>query len=509
MKMSNEVTSKPASYGVPQHYQMPEMPNEYYTKQSYNMGRFQQKPAPPPPPMDRDMNDDFLGKLCILIPSIAGIKPSEMGIPHGGMPPPDRFDRSPHFEKNLKSPPKFDNEFESFEDTFKPMKKQPVPPQPQSNEKIIKNGGIRNQQNLVNDFDNMELPVNRNQPKNNMQEYEAMNFDFNNVNDQNDEPNYADNEEDIDIQVKSPPSNPAQSLPTQQPIDPNVLNVDEIEIKPKQQLTFEQLLEKELGGEAPTVVPDDDRVIRKQPKNKFLKRSQKTALPPKDDGPKKYKYYADHFDKSKKSNNSKSDNEETKPAPTSAPTKQRNEDKSSVISEVHKQPSVKFAEDQVTPDKFNEEAPNSEEKGGNSSHSRRTRKARQPQHDNFSEDIEDSKPSALHKQSSLQEFEELERSVGTSDDYQIVTKKNGGDKKQQKTRHESINNDNAPSFNPNKTFSKQTETPAERQRLSKEKQEFKKIKEKFDADQITFEKQKREFDKLKVEFEKYKDVENK
>lgn len=53
----------------------------------------------------------------------------------------------------------------------------------------------------------------------------------------------------------------------EQPFDPNVKNVDEIQIKPTQKLTFEQLIEKQLNEkEQNTVIPDDDRVIRKKPK---------------------------------------------------------------------------------------------------------------------------------------------------------------------------------------------------------------------------------------------------
>ena len=53
----------------------------------------------------------------------------------------------------------------------------------------------------------------------------------------------------------------------EQPFDQNVKNVDEIQIKPTQKLTFEQLIEKQLNEkEQNTVIPDDDRVIRKKPK---------------------------------------------------------------------------------------------------------------------------------------------------------------------------------------------------------------------------------------------------
>jgi hypothetical protein len=76
--------------------------------------------------------------------------------------------------------------------------------------------------------------------------------------------------EEFDIDFDNQPIPTAQKAKEETPqIDPNVLDVDAIEIKPKQQLTFEELLEKELKEKeekASELPQDDDRVIRKKPK---------------------------------------------------------------------------------------------------------------------------------------------------------------------------------------------------------------------------------------------------
>lgn len=76
--------------------------------------------------------------------------------------------------------------------------------------------------------------------------------------------------DDFDVDFDDHPIPTAQKAREEpQPLDPNVLDVDAIEIKPKQQLTFEELLEKELQDKEvkqSELPPDDDRVIRKKPK---------------------------------------------------------------------------------------------------------------------------------------------------------------------------------------------------------------------------------------------------
>lgn len=109
---------------------------------------------------------------------------------------------------------------------------------------------------------------------------------------------------DADFDEQPIPAAQRKVLP---PVDSNVVDVDAIEIKPKQQLTFEEMLEKELSEKQPKaqeLPPDDDRVIRKKPKKEFLKRTKRFE-PPKGKAvhscveekksTKKYKYYADHF----------------------------------------------------------------------------------------------------------------------------------------------------------------------------------------------------------------------
>ena len=243
-------------------------------------------------------------------------------------------------------------------------------------------------------------------------------------------------------------ANPEVNAP---PIDPNILNVDEIQIQPKKQLTFEEMLEKELNekeNSSNALPPDDDRVIRK-PKREFLKRTSKKSKVPKQKNSKnKYKYYADNFqEKEAKKNTANSGSDVDKSDRSKSTSKSRakldNDNKSDenhkIEEPVHKpflskgagvgggkkkQQEIE-AEEVVQTPKFPiesvEETSKPDETGG-SSKNRRSRKARGPNlppTENF-----DTK---VNRQNSLEEFEQIENNLTEEkrDDYQVLTKSNG------------------------------------------------------------------------------------
>lgn len=195
-----------------------------------------------------------------------------MGIPHGamgGMPNPSS---NPHRSPN-RSPPREKPDFPSFEDTFKP-KKMPesqtfdeTPVGPSNEEPAFETQSHFSQDHRKPDAFNIDFNDNKSEPPaQNAPEPEVK-----------EAPILNDDPMEQPIVTKS---QPAQD-PT--PVDPNVVNVDEIAIKPKQQLTFEEMLEKELKEKENQVElsKDDDRVIRKKPKKEFLKRTTKKSAPPK------------------------------------------------------------------------------------------------------------------------------------------------------------------------------------------------------------------------------------
>jgi len=150
-----------------------------------------------------------------------------MGIPHGG------FDKQPM----QKSPPKFNPE-------EVPLKRANEMPQefPPFDE-VFKPKGVKEQSNSGSAKKPPPFENSPQQPYEENRKAEAFEIDFNNT---------ENNIED-------------QPLKTEASTDPNVLNVDDIAIKPKQQLTFEQMIEKELQEKKTNTeaVQDDDRVIRK------------------------------------------------------------------------------------------------------------------------------------------------------------------------------------------------------------------------------------------------------
>jgi centromere protein J len=428
-----------------------------------------------------------------------------MGIPHGAnMGLQDQFNR-PNQDPQNRSPKRPEsNDFPSFEDTFKSMKK----PDPQNNTQQQQQMPQQqpqqmSQPNLADDFDNTPIPANRNQPKmNRFNEPEGAQLDFNRVDPQHEPLNI----DDMPLNIRSSPAaKQAEVEQAAHPVDPNVVNVDEIQINSKQQLTFEELLEKELNdGDQASSIPDDDRVIRKKPKKQFLKRKTKTEAPPPDTNSKKYKYYADHFEKGKKPKKSGLDEPIEKLAKSKTVAEDRQRD------DLGADDNGAIDSNMLSPSKTNhDDTQNSGDKGSLSSRSRRSRKARKANNGNFTENAQDDNHT-MQKKNSLKEFEDIERSVGNSDDYQVVTRKNGDadSKKQTKSRHDSTA-ENGSKFDPSKTFTKTPETPAERQRLAKDKAEFKKQREKYESDCLALERQKRDLDKQKLEFEKTKDFENK
>jgi hypothetical protein len=158
------------------------------------------------------------------------------------------------------------NDFQSFEDTFKSVKKQE-----DKNQTPIKQPQPQYQQtNFIQQMQSFdEQPIN---PTQDQKLEEAFPFDFDDQplpNGQNKSPKGEKQEKENNAKL-------------QQPSDPNVINVDEIQIKPNEKLTFEQLLEKELKekNNAETIPKEDSRVIRKKPKKEFLRRTTKKAEVP-------------------------------------------------------------------------------------------------------------------------------------------------------------------------------------------------------------------------------------
>ena len=178
-----------------------------------------------------------------------------MGIPHGGFGQPGGVQRLKSEDIPIKPAKGFEQDFESFEDTFKPAKKPDNTSNASMHTTPIKEQPSQEQ----------EMPLHRETKK-----PEAFE-----VNMKEQTPKSHNGSEPAQRRKNAPPLPPVDS--------DNVLNVDEIQIKPKQQLTFEELLEKELNdkeNKVDTLPADDDRVIRKKPKKEFLKRTKK-AMPPK------------------------------------------------------------------------------------------------------------------------------------------------------------------------------------------------------------------------------------
>lgn len=449
-----------------------------------------------------------------------------MGIPHGVM---IAKGSKKGYESPMKSPQKQHNsEFSSFEDTFKPMKKPTT--------KL-------SQASIVNEvaFDDMPVgggsqqpPVNQvpkpiHQSSQSLQKQsEAFVDDFNSHN-----PNQ-------EFNIGEAPH--VETISMVQKSDPNILNVDEIQIPSKPQFTFEQLLEKELNekeNNATVLPPDDDRVIRKKPKKEFLKRtSKKTSVPKEDKSSTKYKYYADHFQhKDSKKNTTASGSEHDKSDRSKSNSKSapkhdndnKSDDNSSRPDDSNRRTFLskgtglgggkgnKLLEEyqnpinstpKFNPDDEDEFYENTEDHKSqdDSNKSRRSRKARGPNHSIDNQDDQ------IDKWDSLDEFEEIERNLGQNGKYQVITRKsnNDGSEKSKKSKAESKIESSPKPDNTKALNTKQVnETGAERQRLAKEKQEFKKQKEKFEADKLAIEKQKRDLDKLKHEFDKNKDIEMK
>lgn len=235
-----------------------------------------------------------------------------MGIPHGVKPKGDRFDRMGSNDAiQGRGQSNTGDEFQSFEDTFKPMKKvekSPTSVKPPPS-------------NFVDDFDNMPIPAAKHHPKPYSQEPSSFEPDAAAHSNFDDMPikSRKDNSK-VNSSSKSLKSSPKKSSPPKSvPSDPNVVNPDEIVIKPKEKLTFEEMLENELKSS--NIIEDDDRVIRKKPKKEFLKRTKKTEAAPQKTS-QKYKYYADNFEKGKpkssnkiSSENGGSQEEETEKVP--------------------------------------------------------------------------------------------------------------------------------------------------------------------------------------------------
>lgn len=178
-----------------------------------------------------------------------------MGIPHGGFGQPGGVQRMKSEEIPIKPAKGGEQDFPSFEDTFKPAKKPETKSNTSQHTTPIKEQPSQEQE--------MPLPKENKKP-------EAFEVSM--------------KEQTPKSQNGSEPAQKRKNVPPPPPVDPNsVLNVDEIQIKPKQQLTFEELLEKELNdkeNKVDTLPADDDRVIRKKPKKEFLKRTKK-SMPPK------------------------------------------------------------------------------------------------------------------------------------------------------------------------------------------------------------------------------------
>ena len=132
------------------------------------------------------------------------------------------------------SPNRNQNDFPPFDEVFKSKKAEensgnnPVPADIPFDEQPVGGG---NSQPPMMQPNNFSQPIENRKP-------ETFAVDFN-------DPGQAEfqNEAMPEAVAENPPE-VAHDLPPQ---DPNVVNVDEIQIKPKQKLTFEELLEKELN----------------------------------------------------------------------------------------------------------------------------------------------------------------------------------------------------------------------------------------------------------------------
>lgn len=193
-----------------------------------------------------------------------------MGIPHGLAPPDAGLQRVNSYEPQNRSPKGSENGFPSFEDTFKP-KNNPKNKTIDDGDRtpIIEQKGPKMESAPAqNQFQEPKKP-------------EAFAIDFNNP--PNEEPQT--HQEYSKDQIAPPeginehdekPVGPSSALP---PTDSNVVNVDEIQIKPNRPMTFEELLEKELNEKAAaesTPPPAEEKVVRKK---QFLKRTKKSTLP--------------------------------------------------------------------------------------------------------------------------------------------------------------------------------------------------------------------------------------
>lgn len=225
MKMSSEVTKTPVYY-APQ-----DRPADFQ-KQTVDFNRNmppQQKPAAAQP--DKMQMDPYLGRSAPGRSSpcdLSGFKPSELGIPHGAGLGAKPTQKKPSLDDMPIRPQKsMQSDFQSFDETFKPMNKL---------ETFNSSGKKPFAKQELREPDDVSVK-------------KADDFDA-----------------DFDDQPIPTAQKARDEAP---PLDPNVLDVDAIEIKPKQQLTFEELLEKELQDKAvkqSELPPDDDRVIRKKPK---------------------------------------------------------------------------------------------------------------------------------------------------------------------------------------------------------------------------------------------------
>jgi hypothetical protein len=444
-----------------------------------------------------------------------------MGIPHGALQSkgPRNFN-----EPSGRSPLKNQSsDFPSFEDTFKPIKKPGEKTAEVPFDDLPVGGGSQPPQS-------MQMPESIHRPQNVIKKQpEATVTEFNSP------------KKSAEMNIRQSP-NGAKFEADRTTVDPNVINVDEIKIPLKQQLTFEQLLEKELNekeNNSTVLPPDDDRVIRKKPKKEFLKRtSKKTKVPKEDKSSRKYKYYADHFQhKDSKKNTTASGSEHDKSDRSKSTSKSRvkqdNDNKSddnnskpddagrkkflskgqglgggkgNVPSDnlptdnqdlIHSTPKFNHEdEDELDDNQIDQRSPDSSAK------SRRSRKARGPHHSiDHQDDNQD-------QRKSLEEFEEFEKNLENNDEYEVVTRKGKRDvsDKSKKSKNDA---NSKPDLSKTMKNNQINETGAERQRLAKEKQEFRKQKEKFETDKLAIEKQKRDMEKQKHEFEKTKDIEMK
>jgi len=193
-----------------------------------------------------------------------------MGIPHGAMgragsPPMPKPEES-NFQMQ---PPQ--NDFQSFEDTFKSVKKS-------EEDKGL--GNVQPQNEIP--FDDQPVGGGRSQPQMMPPSEQPMQVEIvqkidNNNPDYNTQPMMPEELEMPDGDQENAVMEERDQKFNPPPEDPDVINVDEIQIQPKKQLTFEEMLEKELNekeNSASALPPDDDRVIRK-PKKEFLKRTTK------------------------------------------------------------------------------------------------------------------------------------------------------------------------------------------------------------------------------------------